>query len=377
MTIVQRWSGRETRALREAQRMTVIEFAEYLGVTDRTVSKWEAGGSARFPLPAIQQVLDTALTMCTPDVQARFAATLGEQLVPAAPIRTQSRFKVVSHKFIPQYVGVEAIEALAARPEFVATDADWIACWRSEPVVGSGTCLLYAFACGVVVAHLHEMLDMPSITDLAVWRYASYQTDLPWMAKHMATLIGATPAEPEYVLSAYVLDSPKWDAQELDVALKLMCTPSVLVDRSDLTRPQAAAPEVERSLLNSGFSFPDVASFGVSGVSIGYAGWSGISYFPISPERALAADSIVTCELIVQMLWCYSRHILRTIEDGKDPQVPDEFGWRFLRAARTRLTTARAQETSQHSLMRTAILGTSELPRRLAEAQDALRYNAA
>jgi transcriptional regulator with XRE-family HTH domain len=376
MTIVQRWSGRETRALREALRMTVIEFAEYLGVTDRTVSKWEAGGAARVPLPAIQQVLDTALRMCALDVQTRFAVSLGEQIGVAASDRGEDLFKVTSHKFIPQYVGVEAVELLADRPEFVSTDVGWIACWRAEPAVESGGCRLYAFACGVVVAHLHQVLELPSVTDLAVWRYVSYQTDLPWLTKLMASLVGVVPAEPEYVLSAYVLESPKWDAQELDVALRLMCTPSVLVDRSDLARPRAAAPEVELSLLRSGFSFPDVANFGVSGVSIGYAGWSGISYFPMSTERALPADSIVTCQLIVQMLWCYSRHILRTIEEGKDPQVPEEFGWRFLRAARTRLTTARSQETSQHSLMRTAILDTSELPRRLAEAQEALRHSA-
>jgi DNA-binding transcriptional regulator YiaG len=36
------WSGREVRALREARRMSVREFAAHLGVSDRMVSKWEA-----------------------------------------------------------------------------------------------------------------------------------------------------------------------------------------------------------------------------------------------------------------------------------------------------------------------------------------------
>ena len=64
MSVVQRWSGRETRALREAMRMTIVEFADRLGVSDRTVSKWEQGGAAKYPIPAMQQILDTAFSQC-------------------------------------------------------------------------------------------------------------------------------------------------------------------------------------------------------------------------------------------------------------------------------------------------------------------------
>ncbi len=74
MSIVQRWSGRETRALREAMRMTLVEFADYLGVSDRTISKWERGGAKQFPAPAMQQVLDAALARCDNDVRSRFVA---------------------------------------------------------------------------------------------------------------------------------------------------------------------------------------------------------------------------------------------------------------------------------------------------------------
>ncbi|MGX7759528.1 hypothetical protein ACWQ06_12835 [Streptomyces angustmyceticus] len=53
--------------------------------------------------------------------------------------------------------------------------------------------------------------------------------------------------------------------------------------------------------------------------------------------------------------------------------MPQQYGWRFLRAAYSRLTTARAQETAQHVLMREAIMKTSGLAERLRAAQDALR----
>jgi DNA-binding transcriptional regulator YiaG len=51
---VGRWTGREVRALREARRMSVREFAAHLGVSDRMVSKWEAGGPGLRPRPVNQ-----------------------------------------------------------------------------------------------------------------------------------------------------------------------------------------------------------------------------------------------------------------------------------------------------------------------------------
>lgn len=58
---VERWTGHEAWALRRALRMTVVGFAEYLGVGTRTVSKWEARGADIEPMPELQAVLDTAL----------------------------------------------------------------------------------------------------------------------------------------------------------------------------------------------------------------------------------------------------------------------------------------------------------------------------
>ncbi|MGY2090475.1 NB-ARC domain-containing protein [Nocardia gipuzkoensis] len=58
---VPRWTGREARALREAMRMTVREFASRLGIDARTVSKWEAGWERHVPGPDSQAILDTVL----------------------------------------------------------------------------------------------------------------------------------------------------------------------------------------------------------------------------------------------------------------------------------------------------------------------------
>ncbi|WUI00262.1 SUMF1/EgtB/PvdO family nonheme iron enzyme [Spirillospora sp. NBC_00431] len=76
-TTVQRWTGREIRALREAKRMSIRDFAGHLGVSERMVSKWEAGGEDIIPRPVNQQALDSSLAIADPEVQARFADRLG------------------------------------------------------------------------------------------------------------------------------------------------------------------------------------------------------------------------------------------------------------------------------------------------------------
>jgi formylglycine-generating enzyme required for sulfatase activity len=84
--LVLRWSGREVRALRQARRMSVRDFAKHLGVTPRMVSKWEAGGDEIQPRPVNQEALDTSLTRSSPEAQALFGSLLAE-----APIAKATR----------------------------------------------------------------------------------------------------------------------------------------------------------------------------------------------------------------------------------------------------------------------------------------------
>jgi transcriptional regulator with XRE-family HTH domain len=81
---VQQWSGVEVRALREAKRMSLRDFAAHLGVSERMISKWEAGRENIRPRPVNQEALDTALARCDPDTKARFSFLAGDSLVPKA-----------------------------------------------------------------------------------------------------------------------------------------------------------------------------------------------------------------------------------------------------------------------------------------------------
>ncbi|MFJ4649862.1 tetratricopeptide repeat protein [Nocardia sp. NPDC088792] len=73
---VQQWTSREIRALRQALRMSVRQFADHLGVSPRLVSKWESGTTS--PRPANQSMLDEALRLAGPEVEGKVEDLLTE-----------------------------------------------------------------------------------------------------------------------------------------------------------------------------------------------------------------------------------------------------------------------------------------------------------
>lgn len=62
--------------------MSLREFADHLGVSDRMVSKWEAGGEQIVPRPVNQEALDTSLAKCSDEVQTRFTMLLAGAPTP-------------------------------------------------------------------------------------------------------------------------------------------------------------------------------------------------------------------------------------------------------------------------------------------------------
>jgi tetratricopeptide (TPR) repeat protein len=81
--VVGQWTGQEASALRYALRLTIRDFAEHLGVAERTVAKWEAGGSAMVPVLVMQAALDTVLERASDEAKGRFGMLLGATWNPA------------------------------------------------------------------------------------------------------------------------------------------------------------------------------------------------------------------------------------------------------------------------------------------------------
>jgi hypothetical protein len=163
----------------------------------------------------------------------------------------------------------------------------------------------------------------------------------------------------------YWVTEPAWQGSRLETALRLICMPRVLVGDG---RPDGDCADVEQALLRDGFEHPELMPFGAADAAIGYASWSGVVYRPLDAERALQESDLVQVELATQSLWSHCSWLARQIEDGTQPSIPAEHGWLWLRGARSRLFTARPQETGPHRSMREAILTTSGLPAMLDEA---------
>jgi len=304
----------------------------------------------------------------------RTTSELFGDLEPEVPIGTTCAAR--SHKFIPVFVGAEAASALATGGgQWSDVTDQWMECRRRAVKHPTGACQLYLWPFGVALFHLVEELALESVAHLAVWRRITYEQNMQWAQDQLRALTGGNVASESYVLSLYWVDEPAWQGNTLHTALRLMCIPRVLVPRAETIDESclASAALVERALLENGFEHPELVDFSMKGISIGYASWSGVVYHPIAKDRALREDELVTCELSVQAVWAYCDHLRQQIEKGNDPVVPTEFGWRFLRGIRSRLTTERPQETSQHRSMRDAVIQTSGLDRHLAQAIETLR----
>ena len=92
--MVGEWSGLEAHVLRKALRLSVRAFADRLGIAPRTVSKWDALGTATTPRPDTQAILDTMLRRADAAEQLRFESLLDtlrprDQSVSSVPTARQ------------------------------------------------------------------------------------------------------------------------------------------------------------------------------------------------------------------------------------------------------------------------------------------------
>jgi hypothetical protein len=321
--------------------------------------------------------------------RAEFAALLtpllGWPVTPDAVERWETSTSVVPPGDV--LIAVSAMTPAASHRLGVRSHK-FIAAWAGESSAGQethdhqarpvehlqGDCTLHLWPHGVAILHLVEELDLPNLAQLAVWRYRSYEQNLDWATSYLRNHVAADAAA-TYILSMYWIHQPTWAGNLLDTAVRIACAPRVLVDRDKAGSEEslATAEQAERELLAQGFEHHEMRSFRLPGVSIGYASWSGVAYHPLDPSRCLAEDELVTYELQMQSIWAYCDHINSAVEQGRDPVVRDGYGWRYLRAARSRLTHPRPQETGQHRSMREAVLETSGLAGHLQQAIEVLR----
>ncbi|MGC5054560.1 hypothetical protein ACLQ2S_24270 [Micromonospora sp. DT48] len=284
-------------------------------------------------------------------------------------------FTARSHKFVTAFVGAEGAAPLRGIAGCAPAVGEWHTCYSAPVEHPEGDCTLYVWPCGSVVFHLVEPVQLSTIAALAAWRAVSYGDNIKWAIDYLAPVAPVEDESAVYVLGAHWVVEPAWPAELLETALRIMSTPKVLLHRNRAMDDEhlAHAELIEQSLLSEAYDHVGIESFGVRGISAGYASWSGVVYHPISAERSLTEAEMTSCELAIQSMWAYCDAIARQVEQGQDPRVPSEYGWRYLRGVRSRLTVSRLRETGQHQAMRRAILRTCDLMPALDQAIETLR----
>lgn len=319
-------------------------------------------GSVRRPGSDYRSLLCVVLGKSEVDL---FGETIAEPL-------TSDQFSVSSHKFVPCFVGHSNAVKLIRHYGLVVDPQQRSPRRFFGPLpLPHGACHLYVYSFGVALFQLDEFVRLPSIAGLARWRLRSYTAVLQWVTERLSDALGDSVAA-SYVLSLYRLEDGIWGSSELGTAMRLLCMPRVLLGEAPAEDAQNAE-QVEAALFRNGFGHPDITEFGVMGLSMGCASWSGVSYYPIAPARALPMNELVEVELLVQALWCYCNHIIEQDQQGHVPAIPAEYGFRFLRGSASLCSTARPQESAQHRSMREAILATSDLGAKLRDALAILR----
>ncbi|MFG3046277.1 NUDIX domain-containing protein [Streptomyces sp. NPDC048241] len=86
MDVVDQWTGRAACLLQQAMRLTNEAFAERLGISERTISRWHAQPDM-VHRTEVQQILDIAYEEAGPAVQRRFTLLT---LPPQPVIETQA-----------------------------------------------------------------------------------------------------------------------------------------------------------------------------------------------------------------------------------------------------------------------------------------------
>lgn len=243
--------GRKLRGLREASGYTQQELADLLGYSRPRVAGAERGESCSALFwqgcdrllntggvltSDYQEIEDIRRTEAREAAEAeRIRRTFHTANSPQGQEDTGAQlagFTGRSHKFIATFIGPDAAKQVTNLSEAKAPDApQWISCQSAPFAHSSGQCELHVWPFGVAIFHLIEDLKMPNIASLALWRMRSYAENMAWATTNLRQLTGLEDVSASYVLSAYWVTEPDWPENKLDVALRTICTPRILLQR--------------------------------------------------------------------------------------------------------------------------------------------------
>jgi hypothetical protein len=124
---IRQWTGLEASLLRTALRLSIRDFAAKLGVDIRTVTKWQARGTAVVLRPHMQEVMDTVLQKADDHARARFTDILRGNDARPGPythLRQSGSVRNVNRQQFLRASGM--MLALPWAELFAPTEAAWV-----------------------------------------------------------------------------------------------------------------------------------------------------------------------------------------------------------------------------------------------------------
>ena len=125
-------------------------------------------------LPTVIKRIGTVERAPVSSTGPAFAAVLGVPAVdlfgtdqPTTPAETSGGLTVITHQFVPAFIGAESVQRLTANDRFAPVNLDWAAGPTCELDYPEGTARAYLLERGVVVLHLSQQLALPSGAALA------------------------------------------------------------------------------------------------------------------------------------------------------------------------------------------------------------------
>jgi DNA-binding winged helix-turn-helix (wHTH) protein len=296
-----------------------------------------------------------------------------DHLAPSVNATVPDEYLVSSHLFVPIYLGAGVFEENKGDLK----ESPWVR-YRESPLGEGRLCILHN---GIAVWHLTKTMRFQSMSVVARWRRQIYDEILDeksGLTKHIEKLIHDVGSrsgsilpnkigKPGYVLSAMLLESPRWsNIHRIKNAVRLLSSLTPL--DSKLKRKKEEERALERRILEDGFVDPEMREFGVRGRDIGFASWDGVSYFSLDSTSSGIMHDLIEFEIAVQATWWFAKCLsdeMMTYGKSLKARLGDEI--EALQEMFARVESIGPRETPSQRTMIEAILHTSRVERLVRE----------
>lgn len=304
----------------------------------------------------------------------RFLAKVSQIRAPvdnsSADKQKSRELEIKSHLIAPVFLGKGAYDNIRGPDKETA--------WANYKEFSIDNGRLCVFPTGIGVWHLTAKLRFSSFTEVAQWRFESYERILKGkhsienynkelrvpLISRSTDIFGSLLGKIGYVFSVMVLNEPSWvRARNLRKPLQLLSHLSPL-ENEGAKEEFTDATSLERKILDGTYANFDTKEFGSPGQDLGFATWDGLSYIEQSEGNSTFGDDTIEFEIAVQSTWWFAKCLYDIcLANGSKVKNDLTLAIQDLKWQYAKLQGIFATESTARRTMIEAILTTSRLHR--------------